>query len=348
MTLRTIGFTTLVTLSLAAPAYAQSTTPVTVDNFVRAETDTYFTTLAVKDGGFGKFYHYRELTPIDNQTVIRQNRDTLYSAAVFDLDAGPVALVMPDAGNRFMSLQIINEDHYVPGVYYGSGTLRLTRANVGTRYVIAGVRTLVDPAKPDDLKQVHALQDAIQVSQPGGPGRFEVPAWDQASQKKIRDALLVLGATMPDSKGGFGAKGEVDPIRHLVGTAMAWGGNPEKEAMYLNVTPAKNDGTTVYSFTVKDVPVDGFWSVSLYNPSGYFQRNALNAYTFNNITAKKEADGAIKVQFGGCDTRTVNCLPTMPGWNYIVRLYRPRAEVLNGSWKFPEATPVGLESFGKK
>jgi hypothetical protein len=37
-----------------------------------------------------------------------------------------------------------------------------------------------------------------------------------------------------------------------------------------------------------------------------------------------------------------NCLPTMPGWNYMVRLYRPRAEILNGAWKFPEAQPVNL------
>jgi len=35
-----------------------------------------------------------------------------------------------------------------------------------------------------------------------------------------------------------------------------------------------------------------------------------------------------------------NCLPIMKGWNYTVRLYRPRAEILNGKWKFPEAQPV--------
>jgi hypothetical protein len=29
----------------------------------------------------------------------------------------------------------------------------------------------------------------------------------------------------------------------------------------------------------------------------------------------------------------------MKGWNYIVRLYRPRAELLNGTWTFPEAQP---------
>jgi hypothetical protein len=37
------------------------------------------------------------------------------------------------------------------------------------------------------------------------------------------------------------------------------------------------------------------------------------------------------------DGKVPNCLPIMPGWNYMVRLYRLRAEVLNGKWKFPEA-----------
>jgi hypothetical protein len=30
----------------------------------------------------------------------------------------------------------------------------------------------------------------------------------------------------------------------------------------------------------------------------------------------------------------------MKGWNYAVRLYRPREEILNGTWTFPEPRPV--------
>jgi hypothetical protein len=110
--------------------------------------------------------------------------------------------------------------------------------------------------------------------------------------------------------------------------------------MYLNVVPSKNDGTTIYKLNVKNVPVDGFWSVSLYDAEGYYQVNLYNAFSLNNITAKKEADGSITIQFGGCDGKIPNCLPIMNGWNYMVRLYRPRPEILNGTWKFPEAQPV--------
>jgi hypothetical protein len=163
-----------------APALAQAPAPlpVTADNFIRAESDTYAANLA-KEGGLGKLLHRREPAPIQSQTVIRLNRDTLYTSGVFDLDAGPVTITLPDAGERFMSLQSISQDHY-----------------------------------------------------------------------------------------------------------------------------------------------------------------ATTAYSLNNITAEKAADGSVAVQFGGCDGKTANCLPTMPGWNYMVRLYRPQAAVLNGSWTFPEARPV--------
>jgi hypothetical protein len=295
---------------------------------------------AVKEGGLGKFYHRREPASVDQQPVIRINRDTLYSSGVFDLDAGPVTITMPDAGKRFMSLMMVNEDHYVTAVYYGAGVRELTRENVGTRYVTAAFRTLVDPADAKDVAQVHALQDAIKVSQPGGPGKFEVPNWDPASQKKVRDALLVLGSTTSGFKHAFGSKDQVDPIYHLIGTAAGWGGNPDRDATYLGVTPAKNDGTTTYKLNVKDVPVDAFWSVTVYNEKGYLEKNPYDAYSLNDITAKKSPDGAIEIQFGGCDGKIPNCLPIMKGWSYTVRLYRPRAEILDGTWKFPQAEPV--------
>lgn len=206
-------------LIASAGASAQTSVPVTVENFVRAETDLYFAN-AVRGGGFGDWHHIRELLPIDHQTVIRGNRDTLYS--------------------------------------------------LGTRYVLAGVRTLVDPDDSGDLGRAHALQDAI----------------------------------------------------------------------YLNLVPASNDGTIPHAFKVEDVPVDGFWSVSVYNDKGYYEKNAAGAYSLNSVTAKKDADGTVTIRFGGCEVDAANCLPIMPGWNYMVRLYRPRAEALNGQWNFPAALPV--------
>ena len=325
----------------AAAAFAQAPpskpVSVTVENFSRAESDLYFFGI-VRNGGFGKFDHTRGPAPLDKQTVIRLNRDTLYSSAVFDLDAGPVTITIPDAGHRFISMPVINEDHYTHQVAYKPGSYTLTRENVGTRYVAVAFRTLADPADKKDMEQAHAVQDAIKVEQSGGTGKFEVPAWDHASQKKIRDLLIVLADTLPDKNRMFGTRAEVDPVRFLLGTASAWGGNPDKEAVYLNVFPEKNDGRTVYGLKVPAaVPVDGFWSVTVYNAEGFFAPNALDAYSLNNITAKKSADGSIDIQFGGCDGKIPNCLPVTAGWNYMIRLYRPHAEILNGAWTFPAA-----------
>lgn len=321
---------------MPSPAQSQSI-PVTADNFIRAESDRYFGAV-VKQGGFGKIFYRRVPSPIDDQDVVRMNRDTLYSSIVVDLDAGPVTVTLPNAGKRFMSMQVFDEDEYVVEVAYG-GRHTYDKEKIGTRYIMVGFRTLADPDDPEDLKQVHALQDAIQVAQKS-PGRFEVPPWDEVSRKKVRDALLVLGSTLPDFKHAFGARDAVEPVRRLIAAAAAWGGNPEKDAIYLNNTPKQNDGKTIHRLTVKDVPVEGFWSIIVYNAEGYIPKNEHNVYSFNNLTAKKGADGSVTIQFGGYDGRTPNYIPIVPGWNYTARLYRPRAEILNGTWKFPEARPV--------
>src|SRR6185369_11457442 len=136
-------------------AYAQAPQPVTVDNFVRAESDLYFGRILEDSGGaLGKFNHRREVASVDHQTVIRLNRDTMYSSALFDLEAGPVTITLPDAGKRFRSMQVISEDQYVPMVVYDAGAHTLTREQIGTRYAVVGIRTLVDPNDPKDVEQV--------------------------------------------------------------------------------------------------------------------------------------------------------------------------------------------------
>ena len=335
--LRSVAVATL--CALCAPVLAQPL--VNVDNFKRAETDNYFGKYAKDNQGVGSFRHAREAVAIDRQDVIRMNRDTLYSAAVVDLDASPAEVTLPDAGKRYMALQVINEDHYTIDVIYAPGAHRFTREQVGTRYMLLLVRTFFDPADEADLKAVHALQDRLKIEQ-SRTGTFEVPAWDTGSLDRMRNALNAV-ATLNgglDSARMFGSKAQVDPVQHLLGTAAGWGGNPPSAALYAGVVPKRNDGKTVHRLTVKDVPVDGFWSISVYNKDGFFEKNSRNVYSLNNVSAKAGADGAVTVQFGGCDDKSVNCIPITPGWSYLVRLYRPRPPVVNGSWKFPEAQPV--------
>jgi hypothetical protein len=311
---------------------------VTAKNFTRAETDMYFATSIKESDGIGKFHHYTELMPIDHQSVIRTNRDVLYSSAVFDLDAGPVTITLPNSGKRFMSMIVIDEDHYSQTVY-APGTFTYSKDEVGTRYIMLAIRTFINPNDKKDLPKVKDLQNSIKIDQKN-KGSFDIPNWDKISQKRVHDSLVEASKKFPDAKGMFGSKTEVDPERHLIGTATGWGGNRDKDAMYLQVQPPQNDGKTIYRLKVKNVPVDRFWSISVYNKEGYFQKNDLDAYSLNNITAKKDTDGSVTIQFGGCDGKVANCIPIMPNWNYWVRLYRPQKAILDGNWKFPEAKPV--------
>ena len=87
---------------------ATTATPVTWDTYVRAQSDTMFKSYA-DDGAFGKFSHIRQPTPIDEQKVIRMNRDTLYSMGIFDL-TDPLTLTKPDTGDRYQSMMVLSQD----------------------------------------------------------------------------------------------------------------------------------------------------------------------------------------------------------------------------------------------
>lgn len=325
----------------AAPLMAQ-TQAVNAGNFIRAESDVYMASIAAENGGLGILVHDREFVALDAQTIIRMNRDTLYSKAVFDLAAGPVTITMPATDDgRYVAMEVISQDHFAP-LILREGTHTVTQEDVGTRYAAFFVRTFVDPGDPDDIAAAHAVQDAISMVQDGN-GTLELPDWDKTSHDATRSALLALGALGTDNLGvSMGASAaDVDPLAHLIATAVGWGLNPPTEAIYLNPPLTTNDGTTVHTLTMKDIPVDAFWSISVYNKDGFFELNDLNVNSVNSVTGVAGPDGAVTVQFGGCSADGPdNCIPITEGWNYIVRLYRPHPEVQNGSWQLPAATPV--------
>jgi hypothetical protein len=328
----------LLALALCAPALAFAE-DVTLDNLLRAETD-HMIRQNIEAFGLevGQIVHQRETVDIDNQPVIRMNVDTIYSSLVLDLSE-PVEITLPEIDGRYQSMHVINQDHYMfvearPGIY------RLTEENVGTRFAAVSFRTFIDPGDPDDVKGAHAAQDGIVVSG-GGSGPFEAPDWDTEQLAAARKALNDLAAEISfDSARAFGREDEVDPVQYLVGGMAGWGGLPATGAIYLVDAVDENDGQTPYAVTAEDVPVDAFWSITVYNEDGYMEPNTLGRNNFNNVTAEPNGDGSITIHLGGCDDGRVNCIPVTPGWNYAVRLYQPREEILNGSWRFPDFEPV--------
>ena len=95
-------------------------TAVNVDNFVRAETDRMFSDLQRDAGGVNTWNHNRAPAAIDRQTVIRLNRDTLYSFAVVDISDG-ATFTIPAAGDRYVSVMVVNQDHYINRLFHEPG-----------------------------------------------------------------------------------------------------------------------------------------------------------------------------------------------------------------------------------
>ena len=310
---------------------------VNADNFALAETHRMMHDLQANAGGVNLFLHNREPAAIDNQTVIRLNRDTLYSFAVVDISAG-ATFTIPEHGDRYVSAMVVNEHHYIDAIFHDAGEHRLTVEQFGTPHVVLAIRTLVDPADEADLAQVAALQDQIRLDSASAIP-FEIPDYDTTSLDETRDALLALARNLTGFDHMFGTKEQVDPVRHLIGTAAGWGGLPSYEASYIGVDPRLPVGQ--YELTVGDVPVDGFWSISVYNAAGYFEPNDRDSYTVNNITGVRNDDGSITIRFGDYPDDVPNAIPVVDGWNYLVRLYRPRAEIAAGRWSFPRLAEQG-------
>ena len=277
---------------------------VSPDNFARAESDLYFGNI-VKDDGFGKFFILRELTPIDHQLVIRANRDTLYSAAVFDLDAGPVTVTLPDAGDRFMSMQVIDEDHYTHAVIYDEGEHTITRdrsapatspspcASSSTPATRTMSRLCTDfrTASSSTRTSPAASTSQLGSGEPEDCSRRTGDAGDHAARHQAH--LRHQGGHRPGAAPG------------RVGQRV--GRQPGERCALPHRRPRKTMARRCTRSTIGDVPVDGFWSVTVYNKDGYFAPNPQNAYSFNNVTAEKGKDGNTTSNSAAATAATARC-----------------------------------------
>ena len=127
-----------------------------------------------------QFAHYREFPDASNKSVVGLNVDTLYSLAALDLSQGPIVLSVPEMGDRFWIMQLIDAWNNVPHAP-GSRTLGgkggnfaivgpnwkealpvgLTELRIPTNLVLIGGRTYT--ANQDDYAAVHALQDQYKL-----------------------------------------------------------------------------------------------------------------------------------------------------------------------------------------
>jgi len=248
----------------------------------------------------------------------------------------PVTFTLPEPAGRYQSLMSVSQDHSIDA-FYGPGSYSLSSESVGTRYATAAIRTFMDPSDKSDLAEAHILQDKIKVDQQN-TGSLDLPTWDDTQVADVRNRIAEVGALAADSSKMFGRKDQLDPVYWTLGAAMGWGGLPAEAALYGITFPSDNDGTTPYTLTVGDVPVDAFWSVTLYDAEGWIPVNDYDSYSYNSVTAHKNDHGSVVIHFGGDPTQP-NFIPIVDGWNYLFRAYRPRPALLDGTWEYPEPVP---------
>jgi hypothetical protein len=77
------------------------------------------------------------------------------------------------------------------------------------------------------------------------------------------------------------------------------------------------------------VPVDAFRSVTIYNRDGYLEANPHDSYTRNSVTSVADSDEVVTLYLSPDGEGLTNHLNTIDGWNYALRLYKPRQSVID-------------------
>ncbi|MEH6911544.1 MAG: DUF1214 domain-containing protein [Oceanicoccus sp.] len=327
------AFITLI-FSLSTATAQETAILVNADNYARAEAAFQFEAMLKRSGGINTLAHVRHPIPLNRQRNMQMNRDTIYSSAVVDISRG-ATVSFPNSGDRYMSIAIVNEDNYTTAVYHNGEAITLTMEEHGTAFVAVIARVLVDANNPQDVKIANDLQNKIEITA-SSSNKYQRANYEIDSRKTTRELFRLLGAGLGDATFCNGKKTEVKETRHKICAAIGWGGLPTYEVVYVKNQQQRPLGD--YQLELKDVPVKGFWSISIYNDKGYFQENDYNAYSINNVIAEANEDGSFTINFGEHKNGRKNFLPIMEGWNYVARLYLPSIDVQEGRWLFPEPT----------
>lgn len=309
---------------------------VTPDTFIRAETDNMFAAMIKNAGGTNKFFHFRSPTPLNKQTVVRMNRDVLYSGGVFDARKGITINFpkMPD--DRYASVYVINNDHYVVDIIHESGEHKVKG---DTRFLYLIVRIQVnDPFDKEEITMINSLQDNFTVISKTN-GEFPGFHWDRASLDSLRASYEKEYTENFNSYAGMmGKRGEVnEKTRHLA-AATGWGLFPDEEATYLAYKgDAKADACYRATYNVPENK--GFWSITVYGSDGYMKSDN---NVINDANVKLNDDGTFTVYFGSeavCG-KVANRVDTTDGWNFLFRIYLPGQSVLDGKFTIPNTSEV--------
>lgn len=142
--------------------------------------------------------------------------------------------------------------------------------------------------------------------------------------------------------------------RYLVRAIVAqvgFGANRNQFATYMNASQDADldtlDGAKAsYTMTFDQnelPPVNAFWSVTVYDEAGFLVKNSIQRYALGSRSnLEKNSEGGITITMANQppkDSPTSNWLPVPEGkFQVTLRMYWPKAAILDGQWQPPEIT----------
>jgi hypothetical protein len=284
--------------------------------------------------GLNKFLHKRQLTPTDNQPVVRMNRDTYYSLAVVDVSDG-ASVTMPEIPEgKYVSVQPVTEDHRIQAMRYGPGTFDLT-THTGTHlYLVVRLDATFSEAEAKEI------QDQMTI-QANSAKKFETTPVNKESFVKVEEELKAQMPALVQRDGVNALNGMfTDPRdesnqlfteeKYEVGAAVGWGGAQMVDNIYeISGNYSIDD---CYQLTFEDPKNRAFWSITVYDEKG-FMFNDLANYSSN--TAQANEDGTYTISFGCGEDAPNNLEIANPSnvFNIAVRHYQPSKRVLEDGYR---------------
>ncbi|GAA4825306.1 DUF1254 domain-containing protein [Algivirga pacifica] len=284
--------------------------------------------------GVNEFLHKRELTPTDEQPVVRMNRDTYYSTAVVDVSEGASVTIPEVPEGKYVSVQSVTEDHRIQAMKYGPGTFDLA-THVGTHLylVIRLDATLTE-------EEVKEIQDQMSI-QANADKKFEASPVNEESFTKVEEELKAKQPGIVKRDGPRALEGMfTDPNdasnelfteeKYQVGAAIGWGGAQMKDNIYEVSGNYATD--SCYQLTFEDPGNEAFWSITVYDKNGFMFSDLAN---YSSNTAQANEDGTYTISFGCGDDAPNNLAIENPTnyFNIAIRHYKPSSKVMEEDYR---------------
>ncbi|MEZ8989733.1 DUF1254 domain-containing protein [Vibrio breoganii] len=313
---------TLITLGLSGSALAFSSTPsapeVTMDKYVEAETDWYFAGVQKKTD-VNTWIHDASVS-IENQQVIRSNRDVVYSIAIVDVSEG-ATFTVPDS-EHYQIIHLMDEQHLSHQVVSRGESLTINADDINGDYVYLLARTKIagnDTAERQAQLKIEANSQRPYVSK--GYNEEDVKALRQKLVMEFVQGDVKIIEHMSFVKDFKDA----DPISYTYATAVGYGGLPSYEAQYLPYVVGGGSAAECQTFNMPKPDLDyengGFFSLTTYDTAGWIVED--NFYIGHE--SMKDNGDTFEVAFS-CPN-VAHSIDVQEGWTGVWRFYKPSNEM---------------------